>query len=321
MTNKLWTKKEVKLLEENYVTNGVFFCVKKLGRSIQSVTSKAHDLKLTSSRFWKKDEEEFLKLHYPTKGEKFCAKELDKTHSSIANKVNKLKLAKRKREVDGEKFIKMDTPESAYLAGFIFADGYIEKRFFNTVLSICSEDMNEISSLFDKFGEWTFYYPKRKINKFIITICTNNKEIYNFFCDMGYKEKSYIEPTKILNIIPEHLHRYFWRGFSDGDGHWACSKYMSGFSVTGNIKYEWKEMMKLFDKLDIKTYSLYKNSTKYGDCSRLCLHRHEFVKKFGEYIYQNYENDRIGLPRKYEIFEKLEKKNVKARNLSHHKPI
>lgn len=252
---------------------------------------------------WSNSEDEFLKEFYEYNTADFLASKLNLKTQIVRNRLSKLGLKKTQKFIDSEKFIKMDTPEACYIAGLIFADGYINKKRILTEINMVSEDMSKIVNLFQKFGHWNIRFCEKKGGKQQTVICTHDKIIYNFFCDMGYKEKSIIEPTKILNYIPEELKHYWFRGFCDGDGCWYISNKEYRFSIAGTLNYNWNEIVKLFQKLNIENISIIRIKTNTGNSSRISLRKHSYIKKFGNYVYENFEKERIGLSRKYEKFK------------------
>lgn len=300
-----WTEEEDRFLRDNYPTRGAAFCAKTLNRKHNAIVGRCGKIGVNNEiYFWKKDEILFLKENYPKLGGPFCAKYLNKNRATVVAKATKIGLEKERRVVDGESFIKMDTPESVYLAGFIFGDGNIQKKHARIRVEVVTEDMEKIIHLFSKFGEWHRYDRQRNHWKPVTVLTTYNRQIYDFLCEMDYINKSHMEPTKILEKIPEHLKHYWWRGLSDSD---FCFSNSSRNTLTGagTFDYKWEEAIKLFNSLNIEKFYLRRTIGKRGKGSTLKLNRYDEIRKFGEYIYKNYENDKIGFPRKFEKFKEI----------------
>ena len=88
----------------------------------------------------------------------------------------------------------------------------------------------------------------------------------------------------------------------DGDGCFYMSpdKTSRQFCITSSYEQDWKYMENAFNKLGVR-YKIKKQISKLGNKSSQIRVTSPFdIKLFGEWIYENYENDKIGLPRKYE---------------------
>lgn len=210
-----------------------------------------------------------------------------------------------KSKINTQEFSKMNCPESVYLMGFIFADGHCRKKSPQISIHMSTEDLNELLFIINKFGDW-------KTSSYISNggkstyIQTTDKEFYDFFVNLDYKNKSYIEPTKILSIIPNDLKCYFWRGFFDGDATWTFKKgNYKRFSIAGRFDYQWEEVIKLFHSLGIKKHGMIRRERECGKSSEIALSSFESIETLGNYIYKNYENENIGLSRKYKKFKEI----------------
>lgn len=214
-----------------------------------------------------------------------------------------------------------------YTLGFIWADGYIiyhknkrllkkskEEKIYSypeTVIEIVKDDMDILfDSAFNKTNiEWKKIENRQRKNwKIQSKLRSTNTVFFNFLLENEYKEKSNLEPLKILSLIPENKKYLWWRGYSDGDGcfyiseKWSITQYMiSSPFVNSN-----KSFIDLLESLGIKKYESKKRTSKKGhQFSSVRLHNRKDCYNWGKYIYQNIENDNIGLPRKYDKFVKI----------------
>lgn len=259
---------------------------------------------------WTEEEKGILNKYYQDHGPNFCCGLLTKNKGSTVVMANKLglKVIKLHELIDHKNFIKMDSLEAVYIAGFLFADGYCRKNNPQISLHISKQDMKEIYPVLCKFGKWG-YSNYQSNNGRSCYVFTSNKFLYDFFCNMDYKEKSYEEPTKILNYIPKKLHFMFWRGFIDGDGTWYCKKEGYGtFSVVGNHDYKWIEFSKMLKEIGVSNFSFNRRVRDCGKTSSVFFSLFDNLKLLGEYIYQNRNNDKIGLTRKYNKFLNIMKR-------------
>ena len=142
-------------------------------------------------------------------------------------------------------------------------------------------------------------------------ICSSNKILYNFLTEKGYEEKSLEDPYKILDIIPENLKHYWWRGYIDGDGSFYCNKknHVYRFQISGSYNQKWDSLIKLCENLKVEYHvKKYEKISKLGKIHRystLDVRKIDSIQKMGNYIYQNY--DYLGLDRKYHKFQSIPK--------------
>lgn len=116
---------------------------------------------------------------------------------------------------------------------------------------------------------------------------------------MDYQNKSGASAKKILSHIPQSLHHYWWRGYSDGDGCFYYSRSKKNhavysYSIYSCYNQDWSFVSDILNKLDI-FFSINKNTRTVGNSSHIRINRQAGIKKFGEYIYQGVE---FGLQRK-----------------------
>lgn len=204
------------------------------------------------------------------------------------------------RKVDTEQFIDVKTPEVAYLLGLIWADGCVvcvpETHRYVIQITNTLTDALIFNDIAQKTGKWNFNtYGQRGSRKPIGVLSTSNKELVEFLIDNDYKSKSWESADKILSHIPEDIKHYWFRGLLDGDG---CLS--NGVDIASSYKQDWGFMIKLCNKLQIE-YQLHqrinnKNGYKFSSFN---IQKIKFADRFCNYIYQNYEKDKIGLERKY----------------------
>ena len=203
-----------------------------------------------------------------------------------------------KYRINEELFIDKFTPESAYILGLLWADGYLGLNHTIKV-SLISEDMTTIANTFDKTGCWGKYeYQKRNWKPFWVYGVTNHR-LYNFLTEYGYKDK---EQPKILDIIPKHLLYMWYRGYVDGDGSWYINDkhYLTHLCISAEYDNNWKYMTDIFEELKCRYHISQHISKKGHRCSKIRVVYKHHINIFGDYLYQ--DNISIGFPRKYKKF-------------------
>lgn len=219
-----------------------------------------------------------------------------------------------------EIFTTIQTPEVAYILGLLWADGYIytnPKRSCNRVcIESLESDLSTLLPIFMQTGCWRSYGRNRDNRKPQMCIHISNKIFCHFLIENNYKSK--LESAcKIISKIPNNLKHYWFRGLVDGDGsfYYNSNTTAKQFNCSSASFQDWSYFELLFNEINIQKYTIRKSviltnsstSGKPSSYSDVRITNRQDIIKFGEYIYQNYENDKIGLERKYNKY--LEIKN------------
>jgi len=224
-------------------------------------------------------------------------------------KILRTSIEKDQRKKDIDNFITQFTKESVYILGLLWADGssYKPNHRIGLVLKNC--DMEEIKPTLAKTFGWGFY--ERKLEEAqtqpIVYAYISNKKLFTFLENLDFCEKSTKSPDKLLSLMPEYLHKYFFRGIIDGDGCFHVNKkyFLYHFVMTSSINQDWSYFVKMLDSLDIK-YKVKQSSSLnkkqiLNSCSRILVTSRKEIIKLIDFIYNDYSNDKIGFTRKYEI--------------------
>jgi hypothetical protein len=208
-----------------------------------------------------------------------------------------------------EEFKKIEKKEIAYFLGYMWSDGYIKHYISNKIkhhkisLEINNEDGEYIKDILYSITNWSLHKRKRKETwKESYTFSKNNKELYLLLESMDYVNKSYCEPTKILELLNDNLRVYFWKGVIDGDGSIGLCSRGSYFQISSTYNYQYIELQKELTKLDIKRYNIYRQISKK-------LHKSSVLKIYGKEILklEKFFID-FGLQRKTNKFTLIKKK-------------
>ena len=277
---KQWSKYEINFLKENYPKYGIEYCMNKFKFDRKRVQQKACKLQL---------------------------KLLPETKSMLMSKDGS------KCNINPDLFYNITDKEVSYLLGLIWSDGFLYKskdgNNHHLGFTMVKEDIDSMLSVLDTIGRWN-YYERKQTNKNwkpSINVLTNNKRIFNFLLESDYGKKSHISADKILSKIPENLKHYFFLGLIDGDGCFYHYKPKNGstlrqFSVASTFEQDWGYFEYLCNELDIK-YSIQRNKNGKSSSSYIRVTNKGGIKRLGEFIYQDYNDNNIGLDRKYNKFK------------------
>lgn len=229
-----------------------------------------------------------------------------------------------KTYIEPEKYLNINTKEMVYVLGFIWADGHVNitNNKGRIILNIVKEDFEYIKNVFDNVGIWSYKEIIPKNRKTQMCIRLYNLNFATFLYEHDYKNKSYVSADKILSKIPDDLKHYFFRGLVDGDGCWYYlkSKRVKLLQITSTYEQNWSYVENLLKSINVK-YKIIRLIRKTGNKhSDLRITTLEDIKKIGNYLYNNYENENIGFDRKYdkyiEIITKFTKRNYSKEYLN-----
>lgn len=219
---------------------------------------------------------------------------------------------KPRSNVNSFLFMKKLTPESSYILGLLWADGYISPKYYGIRLEALYEDVQNYIPIFDKTGKWLYYitpasvkYKRNSKKKGIIW--ASNKKLNMWLRQYNYLPNKFKNAT-IINLIPDNLKHFWFRGLIDGDGSWCFGPSKKGplrkFVIAGPYKQEWVFFEQLLKELNI-SYKTSRYLRKTGNYSCVTITNKNNLQKLGNYVYQDYDKDKIGLSRKYNKWTKM----------------
>lgn len=182
------------------------------------------------------NKQEIIRLYFEEKKSmSYIAKQfdVDKTGISILFKRENLKARThgegiRKYQVNENYFDNIDTPNKAYILGFLYADGYNNPITKSMVLDLKDIDKEILEKISKELGNTRPLYFYTSINK------TDKKERHNCRLTISNKHiheqllKLGVIPNKTFilsfpDFIPDNLMSHFIRGYFDGDGCFSYS--------------------------------------------------------------------------------------------------
>lgn len=283
---KPMTNQNQRILTENYPSKGAKYCSEITGLPPKQITKwcNRNNIFVTKKRMHKKNCENIKLAH-----------EANKNKPANKSKVNHLLFSEPK------------FPEEIYLLGLIWADGYINTKNRNLVVIESKKvDLEKLIPIFKHSGDWNISSRKRHNRSESLSIQTSNKRLTTFLIENDYDKKSLVSPDKILSKIPDNLKHYFFRGVIDGDGCFYSNikNYCYQFSLAGSYEQDWLFFEKKCNDLGIQ-YGIARRTQKKSKNSIIRITNKKDIEKIGQYIYDGYPQDEIGLLRKYRNFKKI----------------
>lgn len=140
----------------------------------------------------------------------------------ISKEVRPSKGRGRKYSVNDYFFENIESEESAYILGFMFADGWLNDRYKQMTITLKLDDidlLSKISKVMDSsfpIKEHSARYSKEYRETKKCTIAVTSHIIYDDLCKYGCTPRK--SDTIKFPTIDEKLIHHFMRGYFDGDG-------------------------------------------------------------------------------------------------------
>ena len=212
--------------------------------------------------------------------------------------------ASRKNKLNEDYFENIDTEDKAYWLGFLYADGYVQKRHDNKgnekggslELTLKIDDRYHIQNFLCDIGS-TAPIKERIIRsngkeyKAVRAIVSSIKLVNDLISHGCVQNKSLILTRP--NTIPENLIHHFVRGYFDGDGcvGFYPEKYAYRYDILGTTDL----LEFLAESSKVESYIIKRHRNE--NCYELIIYSKKSVETFHNYIY----NDKtIYLERKYQ---------------------
>lgn len=142
-------------------------------------------------------------------------------------------------------FDNIDSPEKAYLLGYICADGNVFPKSNTVKLALAAEDKDHLqllNNLIQPEKPVTFYHRKEANSQDVYSMTINSKHMCDTLISYGIVPRK-THCLKFPSVIPEKYYNSFILGVFDGDGSAGSypSKYKNAyeghFSIVGNIDF------------------------------------------------------------------------------------
>lgn len=174
-------------------------------------------------------------------------------------------------------FERIDTEQKAYLLGFIYTDGSIDKTQRTLSIEINKKDIEILKSICNIFN---LSFEEIKITrKNCVKLSIHSKKLCLDLCNLNVKpNKTYMND---IPDIPLEYYSHFLRGLIDGDGsitNTTICLYSKNLNLINNVK-------NVFLSLSIpenKIHVYFKDS-----CSRISVFQKEYRKILFDYLYKD----------------------------------
>lgn len=206
-----------------------------------------------------------------------------------------------------ENFFDHWTKESAWIFGFILADGciYSDPRTKTLSMSLQIQLKDTDSSLLEvinkalesnyKIVKATHYNKITKKTYKKVRLHISNTNLCRKLMTLGIDQRK-SGKEKYPTSLPDNLFWHFLRGYSDGDGCITITNDQIGFYLSGGMELLQQVQHTINAKLNLENGSLnYRNGT-----GELRFKGNKLVPKILEKLYENSNN--IRLERKYKTF-------------------
>ena len=203
-------------------------------------------------RISKNQIEDIIKLHSEKYSFQAIGRELNICRGVVKYHCKRLNLKTNyhRYTVNENYFNIIDTPNKAYILGFIYADGnvFTNNGAYRLTIGLHPKDVNilkEIKQELDYTGPILMYDDKE--TKALLAI--NNKKIIEDLITLGVSpRKSLILEFPTPDIIPYNLMSHFVRGYMDGDGYIGKET----ISILGTKNF-CDNIQKIYNTLDVNS--------------------------------------------------------------------
>lgn len=197
-------------------------------------------------------------------------------------------------------FDKIDTQEKAYILGFWYADGCVDKKG-KLRLALKYDDkyiLERIAKIMEYDGPLQYIPPKNKMenSKPQWCLCINRKSLADNLIRLGcVPRKSLILTFPTRDQVPDEFLPHFIRGYFDGDGSFSLKRKTSiSAGMTSNDLFLIECVKILKDKINVDFKLYYKKKNK--STATAFIGRREQVERFAQFIYKD---SKIHLERKF----------------------
>lgn len=249
-----WSDEAVQILKERYVLDGPTATAARLGTSLASVQAKAKRLGIrpkstaAPAHVWTEAEVQMMRDLYPTADRQTLEKAFGLPYYILQHQARRMKIynttgqqratntrTQNNKSVD-IRFFDQWTEQSAYVLGFLFADGSIGRtNLSHVIIALSIRDMCVLNYLkqvtrstrdFINHPEWTD--DEGYVHKPSCRLILSSVVLVKRLMSLGLMPSKTYRDDPFPNVPDEFL-PHFIRGYFDGDG----TAYISGEGTPG----------------------------------------------------------------------------------------
>ena len=316
MARKIWSNEEMEFIKNNLANMTISELANHFNVPYAKINDKVHKMGLSrkkaSGEIWSGKEDELLRKHFEWAPKNYIMKLFPKrTWASILQRglktLNINRQSQDRYSVD-YKFFEEWTPESAYIFGFIAADGHLfhesgQEKKSALQFEIASYDIDILEKIKEKLQ---YEGPLCNTKRDTVKLQINNKKIIEDLIKKGIPKTNKTFNLEYPKGLPNNLSNHFVRGLFDGDG----SVYKHGntprFQLLGTRKI--LEDIKKKLPVDTSNNSIYDRNAQNCNVYSLQISGNK-SKEIFEWMYKD---STIHLDRKYNKYQDI----LKARELN-----
>jgi hypothetical protein len=250
---------------------------------------------------WTKEEIDSLRRLYPFHSNRHLSIFFNKSPVAIRHKANRLGIMKdkeslrkinseslRKYTLDESYFKHIDTPDKAYILGFLLGDGNIDKKYFR--LSVHIHQRDEEVLYYIKECLKSNVPMKKETNRDMVSLRMSSYTLINDLAKWNMVPKK----AHILELpdIKEDLNSHLIRGLFDADG--CISRFLAknkyGFrdviTYRCNIRGNGKALQKV-SNIVCEEIGIFQKIHKYDGTSIYQLGGRHIISRFAHWLYKD----------------------------------
>ena len=279
---------------------------------------------------WTDEEYRLLEEHWPDLGSKKTAEIMGRPWQSVQQKALKLKLVcnqearyrrhsktmmRKNKSCDVKYFTREWTPNMAYIVGYIFADGCIQKDLYSVGFVCVETDEELLHAIKEELkSKHTIYYNPARIRKDggidkprVSMNISCKKLVLSLVKRFGLLPgKTFLDLS--MPEVPDEFFGHFLRGYFDGDGHVHARKECNGglFNLVGTKTFIRQIRKRLVSMLGVRKIKVQQQ----GKIVTVNWGFHKDLKKIYRLIYPKSDESYIYLRRKRKVFRGVVKQTV-----------
>jgi len=310
-SNRKWTVDQIVLLKHLYSNGTKQELESVIGKPFRAIMDKANRLKICREPVWTERDLQQLEDLYPFHSNIYLSAIFGKTKDAIKYKANSLGIVKDReslRQINSESFRKymldenyfenIDTPDKAYILGFLLGDGNISKGGFRLSIHIHQQDREVLEYV--KYQLKTDASIRKDMNRGVMIILYVSS--YKLVKDLA-KFGMVPQKTHIVKLpkIDQNLYSHLIRGLFDADGCISVrdrKDTRSAKACTCTIRGNGEALEKV-SKVVFEQTGVFREVHNYDGCSRYHLSGRYQITKFAQWLYQDAP---FCLSRKYNKF-------------------